>query len=412
MKTPQIINQVGGYQITWIEGKLLVNVSRIHVHTDGRVTGEIEIKCGDLGKQRILLPACQFNFSSEQTRTKFAKQFKEKYADINVDWVEIFDYLGYQIQDIVRSGDTVQDIWMEDDVPPLELIIDPIIRKGVQNIIYGEKGVNKSTLCYLLCLYAMLPEAILPLDLTPPAKPVIPLILDWETDDYIFRYYLSRLKKGMGLPGAMVHYRRCTLPLAQDIEAINKYVQQTNAGLILIDSLGAAAGGELKDSQTALDFNSAIRKINRTTLIIAQTSKGLDNKRSSIYGSTYFSYYSRNIFELCKGEDEGQDTLHVALFHRESNLGRKHSPLGFSITYNDAASSIRIESEPLSASEFAQKISVSNRIFDLLKKGPLEIKDMVSALDVSRSSVDMAIKRLKAKNKLVKLVDGKYGLSI
>ena len=69
-------------------------------------------------------------------------------------------------------------------------------------------------------------------------------MLDWETDESIFRYYISRLRKGMNIPICSLHYRRCTLPLISDLEAIQKHTETINANMIVVDSLGAAAGGE------------------------------------------------------------------------------------------------------------------------------------------------------------------------
>ncbi|HEY4711436.1 MAG TPA: hypothetical protein VIH69_01970, partial [Dehalococcoidia bacterium] len=230
MNQPTIMEKIGGYDIQWNEG-LLAKVSRIHVHQEGNVTGELELlHLTTPNDTRILMPASSFNFSSDQTRSKFVKQlgtkWHEQYPELSESWPEIFDVLAYEVQQRARFGEKVQDVWLEDDVPPPEILLDPIIYKGVQNIIFGEKGTNKSTLSYLFGVCLFLPWDDNPLELAVTPKSIKTLVLDYETDERVFRYCLSRLKRGMDIPAASLAYRRCYLPLADDIEAIGGYADE------------------------------------------------------------------------------------------------------------------------------------------------------------------------------------------
>ena len=68
-------------------------------------------------------------------------------------------------------------------------------------------------------------------------------------------------------------------------------------------------------TEPALRVFAALRYLSRTSLIIAQTSKN-DEGKKSMFGSTYFQYYSRNIFELKKSVDVcDKDETKVAFFH-------------------------------------------------------------------------------------------------
>ena len=411
MQEPDIKTKIGGYLLTW-DNNLEVKVDRLYVHSDGRVTGELEITNSDKAAPLLLLPCTQFNFSSQPTRAKFTKQLKEKYPDADFNWTELFDYLAYKIQKLARAGEPVEEVEASENIVPLEYYIDPIIIKGQSNIIFGEKGVNKSSLAYLLGAILYLPWDDNPLELTPYSQPLKSLVLDWETDRTTFDYYLSRMMKGMQMPQFSLYYRHCRLPLAEELEEIERYINETQISLLIVDSLAAAAGGEageLKGSQSALQFNSALRKLKLTSLILAQTSKEITRHKKSIYGSVIFTYYARNILELCRGEEDDSQEIHLGLFHRECNLVRKHPPIGIAVKYDDVDNSVAMRRESLSISEFMAKVTAQTKILNLLKSGALNTSQIVEQLEIKRNTCDQAIKRLKSKGKVVK-VGEKWGL--
>ena len=244
MNKPTTTELINGYAFEWtVPYNLVARVGRLRVPSDGQVRGELEIIHRNGKENYILLVPTQFNFSSEPTRARYAKQLKEK-VDLKVEWKEIFDYVSNEVLRLARSGDEPVEVYAEDTPVPPEQLLGDLIYKGVQNIIFGEKGVSKSTLAYLLGMCLALPWRDNPLALPVPTHSIKVLVLDWETDERIFRYYVSRLQKGMGIPVCSLYYRRCTLPIIEDIEAIRNHVDQTGANLLIIDSLGAAAGGE------------------------------------------------------------------------------------------------------------------------------------------------------------------------
>ena len=206
------------------------------------------------------------------------------------------------------------------------------------------------------------------------------------------------------------------MPLSEDIEPIAQKIEETGAQLLVIDSLGRAAGGQdvdLKGSSAADGFLRALRSLEITALIIGQTSKpqfGDKSSKKTIYGSTFFTYYASNVLELCHSEDDTGDTKHLALFHRENNFIRKSSPIGIRMEFLDNGG-LNMEREPVSVAEFSSKINTQARVLDVLKSGAMEVKDIAQALDMAESNVRVSLSRLSKKSKVVKL--GKsYGLAV
>lgn len=413
MNKPDVTEEINGYKFEWREPHHLVaKVSRLRTPPDGQVRGELAIFHLNGKTPTILLVPTQFNFSSEPTRGRYAKQLSDK-LDIKIEWKEIIDYISNAVLGLARAGDEPIEVYPATNTPPPQKLLGDLIYKGVQNIIFGEKGVNKSTFMYLAGLCLALPWDDNPLDLVVPSESIKTLVCDWETDEGIFRYCVSRLQRGMGVPTCSLYYRRCTLPLIDDIEAIGNHVEKIGATMLIIDSLGAAAGGErgeLKGPESALLFNVALRKLGVTSLIAAQTSKAdEDGRKKTIYGTTFFSYYARNIFELCSSEDDYGDVKHLGLFHRECNLGKRSQPIGFRLDFGENGG-IKVEREPLSVAEFAHKVSTSKLILEALKQGAMSSKELQEQLDVSRGSVDMAIKRLRGQNRVVDTGEKRWGL--
>jgi len=414
MKLPTIESKLNGYIFRFKDDALIAVANNVRSHSrDGRVTGELSITT-NTDKPTILLPSTSFNFSADRTRTMQAKSLAEKY-DLKVNWAEIFDYLGHKVQELARIGEDVSEVWAADEIVPVAWLLEPLIIKGQPNIIYGEKGVSKSTLAYICGAILCLPEWDNPLELASCSYPITSLVLDWERDKVAFDYYLARIKRGMNTPAFRLFYRRCNLPLSEDIEPIAAKIEETGASLLILDSLGRAAGGQdvdLKGSSAADNFLRALRQLNITSLIIGQTSKpqyGEKSSKKTIFGSVFFTYYAGNVLELCHSEDETGDTKHLGLFHRENNFTRKSPPIGLRMEFQEDGG-INVERESVSISEFSQKINTQARILDLLKTGSMEVKDIAQNLDISQSNVRMTLSRLSRKQKVVKL--GKeYGLA-
>lgn len=419
---PEITPRFGGYDVIWpAPACLSIAVRRVHVHTAGRVTGELEI-CRDNGSgPKILLPSSEFNFSAARTRSSLAKEMAERCADLGVDWLTVIEKLANDVQQHARTGEEAIEILPDANTPPPERILYPVLFKGVSNLIWGDKGVNKSTLAYYIAICVALPWDDNPLGFRTIDKPLKTLILDYENPEYVFRHYMACLLRGhpdlAHVPG--IFYRHCNIPIADDIEAIANQVDMCQARLLIIDSLGAAAGSEregLNSAEAARRFNSGLDQIPVTKLIIGQTSK-LQDGTKTLFGSTFFRYFARNLFELVKASESIEDNVgHLALFHRDANYSKKARPLGIHVTYETDSDennvAISFSPEEVSVSDFADKVSTSSRIYELLRNGPVFQKDLVAMLHISFPTCGMAINRLIAKKQVARLDDGKLGLVV
>jgi len=396
----EITETITGFKFHWLKEKLIINISRVHSHTDGRITGDVQLIFEATNHQE---PSFSFNFSSSQTRKQLSKSFNEKYPE--QQWQGIIDELCRQVQRLALVGEPVKELWTSDDVKPPEYLLEPILLKDLPTIIFGEKGVTKSTLALVLYLILTLPWYDNPLELIAPKYSVKTAYLDWELPGHIAQWSLKKLQQGMGIPPLPLYHRRCRVPLADDIEAIQKYLGQMKAEVVIIDSLARACGGDLlKDTENINRFFNALDKLNITSLIIGQTAKTEKTKQRSIYGSSMFSYYSRSIWELCKNESVGEDEFSVALFHRSSNLTKLQKPMGFHFNFNE--NSTTISREAVSYSEFYQKASFQLAIREELKSEPLTIEELAERTGENEKDILRELRKMRN----VKRQGNKWGL--
>ena len=410
MSNVLVSEKIGGYVFAWKDLGISITVSRLIVHkSDGRVTGEIVVQSvNDAGDMINIFPSTQLNFSSDRTRVGLAKNLSVKYKQF--PWGEILDQLCDGVQERARKGEPVQELWTSaEGIKPPEPLLEPILYKGLPTVIYGDKGVHKSTLALAFYFCLVLPWHDNPLGLQAPDRSVKTLILDWETEGTITQYYGKKIQDGHGLPGLIVQHRRCHLPLADDLEQIWGHILDKKAEVIIIDSLAAAAGGELNKPEIALTFFSALRQLKTTSLLIAQNSKDPESQRKTIFGSVFFTYYARNILELCKSEATSEDVFDIALFHRWCNIGKLHKPMSFNLHYNETG--LIIARQPFVAAEFITKLTNDQKILEFLKRGALKPKEVAKATGISENYARVSLSRLKKKG-LVIQIDDSWGLAV
>jgi len=405
---------VGGFTFTWQAEKITIKVTRLRLHnSDSRVTGVIQIINSLNGL--TIYPQTSLNFTAERSRTQLAKSLSDE--DNRCDWNTLIKALSKIVIERAWAGEPVRELWTHAaDVKPPEYLLYPILVKGLPTVIFGEKGAAKSTLAlaFYLCLTFGWQDN--PLELTVPERAIKTLILDWETEGEITQYYGKRLIDGSNaklpeakrLPSVPVYHRRCSLPLADDLEQTQEWIAKIRAEVTIIDSLGAAAGGELNKPETALRFFAALRQLKTTSLILAQTSKDEDSKKKSIFGSTYFTYYTRNVWELCKGESGNEDDLDLALFHRHGNISKPHPPLSFHLHYNETG--LTIEWQPFNLDEFLTKVNQLTQVLSTLKSGSLSVQEIVAKTGLKISQVSRALNNLQTKGQVVSLDRGNWGL--
>ncbi len=412
MDKPEIKECLNGFDFTWPEYTLTVQARRIQEHNGAKIEGELSVITGKNGKNIVIYPPSSFNFTSDRTRVSIAKtlQAKTKIAQTEFDWQTAIDMIAFGVQDRVRKGEEVQDLPCNATITKPSWLLEPILMEGLPTVIFGEKGVCKSTLA--LVSYVCLSEQWVdnPLDWKVTDRKIPTLYLDWELPGKIAQAKANDLQRGMGIEPFILFHRRCSRSLADDIEQISTQIDRIGAEVVIIDSLARACGGELRETEPANKFFEALDKLKVTSLIIAQTSKDRESKTKTIYGNALFTYYARSIFELCRSDFSSDDTTDVGLFHRWSNLSRRQPDQQIRFTFSELDDTITVEKIPMDVGQFIEKVDLQGAILSILKDGALSIEDIAAAAGAKNTSVRATLTKLKRKDKVLNTERGMWGL--
>ena len=410
ISVPEITEGVAGYSFVWTEG-ITVDVSRVREHlSDGSVKGEIAVRCGQNGASQLLHRA-QMNFLSTQARDKITKTLTER--NKNLDWYGAMEQLCHYVVDLTRRGEPVVELLGTADTPKPEYLIYPLVIKNYPNIIFGDPGSFKSAISLYCATVLQMEWHENPLGLPAPDRPIICLDLDWETDKETAEWTLSRMVRGHGLKLMPLYYRRCHAPLAQDIEAIRNFIDETKAEVLIMDSLAAACGGEdLNKSGPAMAFYQALRSLNVTAIVLAHNSKDRETKMRSIIGHQMFTAQARNIWECKKVQEPDDETIDIALFHRKAPPFSKISPaIGAHVEFTEDSMTITPQSAT-SMREFISEMGMKAQIRDALTDGAATTKDIAVSLMASEASVRTTLNRMKAQGGVIQLPDKRWGLPL
>jgi len=400
------------YEFFWDDFKVGASVSRIHERRDGGITAEVSFS-GFLSGSKTPITTTQLNLLSTRSRRDLSQQLEQMFP-LSDNWPALLEELCTQSLEVYRRGEPVIPLSPHPDTKPPEYLLKPLLIRNYPTIIFGDPGTAKSTIAVVLSQILTDPEAWDGYfkDLEPPRNPTNCLYLDYETDRDTIEWTLTSLGKGMDIPlEPTLNYRHCTMPLSQDVEQIKEYISEYNVEVVIIDSLGLACGGEVKEAEGALNFFSALRQLKKTSLILAHTAKNPETKRRSIFGSVFFEAQARSVFEIKKVQESGENELDIALFHRKpAPFEKLHSPLGFHISYESEGMSIS-PGQPQTIEEFLKEMGTGNQIEEALgQNGPMTGKELSERLEISYDAVRQAIRRLKERKRIVK-VGGKWGLA-
>lgn len=243
-----------------------------------------------------------------------------------------FDEETYNWQNIIGKACLLAiERWQEgepfinlEDVAPREgsrWLLFPYLEREMPNTLFAFGGSTKS---YLALAMAVSVASGVKLLGQAPTETGPVLYLDWESDEYTHRERLDAIKAGAGIEGRLQYpiiYRRQVASLDQAAERIRAEVAKQDVKLVIVDALGAARGGEVKNDDLTNRFFMAGRSLRRTLLVMDHLPKGKEADRDRPIGSIYTENQSRNMWRIEKTQEEGEGTVSVRLIHKKANNG-------------------------------------------------------------------------------------------
>ena len=299
-----------------------------------------------------------------------------------------------------RKGEALIEMAEVGDVGDVSYAIDPFLPVDDNAYIFGQGAAKKGWLAISMALHWAsgkdMPGGI---RVKNSDKPNV-LYLDWEASANETARRLQWMARGMGMPVPRgIRYKRMGSPIVTHIDELRRQVKTENIGLVIVDSMGPAAGGDLNKTDIAIPASNAIRRLSPANrLIIAHITKGErggDSKDASIIGSVFFDNLARSTWKIAT-EEIGQDEYNVGCFHVKVNTGRNRGNLAFNLKFFDSTRTVSLMSadvrdNPASFSTLGG--SIRDRMLLALKDGAKTRKELAEMLACNSKSLDKVIER-------------------
>lgn len=339
-----------------------------------------------------LLDAVTISLSNDGAQLKLANSLKA-YSD-QIPWKVLLQKSCALVIRRHRQGEPPTHITRDSTVEALTYAVNPLVLRNKSTIIFADGGRGKSTLALMIGMVVSLGQSVAGLSALQGQS----LYLDWEDDIDVHTRRLHAIRAGHPeLDTADVQYQRCCEPLVKLTHELARTIQREGITFVIIDSLLAAMGGD-SSADAVGKFFGALRVLQVESLLIGHTPKtlaeGQDNP--TVYGSVFNQNFARGVWELKTEQELGEQTAILGLFHRKSNLTRKHLPIGLKVTHKQDGTSIKYEPFDLTkTAELINALPLPSRIRNFLDSDgtPRTSQQIADALGAKLGSVKTTLSR-------------------
>jgi len=315
-------------------------------------------------------------------------------ADYAVDWSQIVEDLAGITVDAVRAqlpevvlGDVVADgtfAWR----------VDNVLVEQANNVLYAEAGSGKSY--WALFLATLISEGYVDTAHRLVVEPGNVLYCDYETSEKAIAERIRKLHNGLGInrPSKII-YQPMSIPWVQDVDRIMDVIDRRSINVLMVDSMGLAAG-KIEDSNQVQEFFRRLSYINErfgvTTLVITHT-----NRQGTLFGSAYIQASARSMFEAKRTAGSiVEGSMDFSLFHRKANDVPIQPAQAWSVNFG--ADSVVYKRIDVYETEAAGELSYSKLIERILNgDGPQDrsyLNSKIASLKTGASD-EQAIEKVK-----------------
>ena len=373
----------GHYVLTFADRGIEFTVDRLR-RSKHELHCELAVACGIVGARVVdgVLSVGSFNLSSAVAAAQHAKLLASRARANGLDWAWMLEEMRQRVLAAERNGE-----------PSILLRAVPVVLESADEfdvlgltrpkhhptITFGDGGTAKS---FLELRYAS--------ELAAVGEKVG--FFDWETDEFTQRRRLEAIN-GPHMPD--LRYVRCERPLIHEIDRLQRIIRQDQLTYAVLDSVAYGTAGAPESAEAAIDYCRAVRQLGIGCGLIAHITKA-ENGDQRPFGSTFWHNSARSTWnlKLASTSPDGA-TLHLAAFHRKSNLGRLRPPVGIRVDFDgDRVYFTRIDATTID--EVADKLPLWQRIRSIVRSGPQTLDTIASELNHDNvNSIDRVVRRHK-----------------
>lgn len=325
-------------------------------------------------------------------------------TDFDTIFSRAIEILNSQL-DQIQAGEWIEEC-SDESVAPL---FTPFIAKDSATVLFGKGGSGKTFIALRIALSISTGKPFI--GYKPSEKCKI-LFVDYENNGGVTK---DRIYKLCGDPsfnpsledihGSIKYLSSGGVPLQDLSNTIKAIISENGIGLVIIDSVALACGGEPEKADTAMRYFNTIASWKVATLSIAHETKS--ENHAYPFGSVFFWNCPRSIWNVQAEQGADENSIEVALIHRKSNDAKlRTTPIPLKIKFEESA--VSMVSGDIDTWE--SELSTSERIIKFLKTGGrqrYEIEEELS--DRTKNAVRCSLKKLRNSGKII-LVGGQNGM--
>jgi hypothetical protein len=392
-------------------------MTRIRAGKDGAIQVEAEVR---YHREPFagLLHHGTLNILAERTVKTLANQLASRIDDF--DWYKFLMAVTYMAKERYRIGEPpVALVEVEAGARP-RWLVKPIVEFEGPTVVAAPGGSNKSMLSLAIAATVATGRGKF---LGLNARKQMPVLyLDWEADQWSHKDRLTAMcaANGIEFPDQL-YYRREYAPLVESADELAKHVAQLAAGMVVIDSKGAALGGAPEEAEGTLRFFRGIRKLRVPALIVDHLpNSDKDGKRPKRpFGSVYTQNMARNVW-IAEIVDQGDADSTVLWRHTKSNNGPATGKLAWRLDYTMDGEQEHYETiaihqiNPRSVTDLAvviEKMTLREQITHHLteSKSPLSIDELANLTGASNAVLRARLNEGRDRNFYVNVGKGGAG---
>lgn len=381
------------YVFTWTPTAIEVTVSNLSVGRDGP-RAEVFVKDMHAGH----LHAGILNLLSTTGKHHFVQALVPRAPGI--PWVDLVEQFCVLTVEAHRNGDPMTLLEPQLRSAETAYYINPLMPTGVPTLLYGDGASGKSYLANAIGRAASLGQPFAGM----AVRQATVAYLDWEWDA---EEHADRLYR---LGGDVTYfYRQCSVPLAQQTRTMGRLLDKHSIDFLIVDSLGYACGGDIRDPDVVLAFFSALRVLNRTCLVIHHVPK--DSKEP--YGSVYIRNSVRSAWYMLRSTLPEPGSFSAALRHSKSNRGQLEPPIGLQFVFDEEVTTItRTDAgEAVALLESPAATKKKEGILAYLETdAPATLREIAEALREPTERVSVHLSQLKKQDR-IQNSDGRWALA-
>lgn len=395
---------LGNLSIVWDDPggqKLQCQINRLTMQKDGMYSYcSFRVQSAG-GKWSWVMEPGRINWYSMSSKTSLRRELDSR--DNRWDWKQRLAQVVIICAQTIRGASKPVDLTEVQSRDETRWLAAPLLEAGEHTVLFAPGGVGKSLLSLALCVQLATATQVIP-GVEAPTSPVKVLYLDWETSGEVHHRRMGSIAAGIDavVPKGMIFYWRMEYALAEAIEDIRTFIINNNIGLVIVDSAGVAADGDINTTDVGTAYIKTVRAIGDVGVLTIthmshdQMERGKGKTLRPI-GSVYFQNGPRSSWGLVGDQDESTETIkHLGLVHVKSNNDALKSPLGFIADFTDKGKVIW-KSESIHTNQtIASHTTTNARITNLLTtEGRLTRDAIYDELDdIKQDTISRTLRRM------------------